>query len=146
MNKNKWLIILIIIFMLVLIILLRKVIMKQNSSIYNDDVIKENLGTYQKITANQAYEMMQDKEVIIVDVRTQQEYDQYHIKNAILIPNETIDDTIVELLPNKEATILVYCRSGRRSKEASKKLIEIGYENVYDFGGINDWPYETVKD
>ena len=90
--------------------------------------------------------MMQDKEVIIVDVRTQQEYDQYHIKNAILIPNETIDDTIVELLPNKEATILVYCRSGRRSKEASKKLIEIGYENVYDFGGINDWPYETVKD
>lgn len=132
--------------MLVLIILLRKVIMKQNSSIYNDDVIKENLGTYQKITANQAYEMMQDKEVIIVDVRTQQEYDQYHIKNAILIPNETIDDTIVELLPNKEATILVYCRSGRRSKEASKKLIEIGYENVYDFGGINDWPYETVKD
>ena len=106
----------------------------------------ERVGVYRKITAEQAYEMMNTQEVTIVDVRTQSEYDEGHIQNAVLIPNETIGSEPPSNLPDKNAVILVYCRSGRRSEEAAKKLVNLGYVSVYDFGGINDWTYGTVKD
>lgn len=106
----------------------------------------ERVGVYRKITAEQAYEMMNTQEVTIVDVRTQSEYDEGHIQNAVLIPNETIGSEPPSNLPDKNAVILVYCRSGRRSEEAARKLVNLGYVSVYDFGGINDWTYGTVKD
>ncbi len=105
----------------------------------------ETSPEYKKITASQAYDMMNEKEVTVVDVRTKSEYEKGHIKDAILIPNETIDSALPTQLPDKNAIILVYCRSGRRSREAAEKLIKLGYKNVYDFGGINDWTYGTVK-
>ena len=103
--------------------------------------------SYQQISQEKAREMMaQDGTQIIVDVRTQEEYDSGHIPGAICIPNESIGSEQPEALPDLEQTILVYCRSGRRSKEASRKLAEIGYTDVYEFGGINDWTGEIVTD
>lgn len=101
--------------------------------------------TYQVITADEAKEMMDKGGVTIVDVRRQEEYDAGHIKDAILIPNESIGDTAPAELTDKDAVILVYCRTGIRAKDASQKLADLGYTNIYDIGGIVDWPYETVK-
>ena len=103
-------------------------------------------AAYHKLSAEEAYEMMVSQEVVIVDVRTPEEYDGGHIPNAILVPNESIGDDMPEALPDKEATLLIYCRSGRRSKEASEKLLKLGYKSIYEFGGIIDWPYELVKE
>ena len=103
-------------------------------------------AAYHKISAEEAYEMMASQEVVVVDVRTQEEYDGGHIESAVLVPDESIGSEMPEALPDKEATLLIYCRSGRRSKEAAQKLLELGYQNVYDFGGIIDWPYEQVKE
>ena len=103
-------------------------------------------AAYHKISAEEAYEMMVSQEVVIVDVRTPEEYDGGHIPNAILVPNESIGDDMPEALPDKEATLLIYCRSGRRSKEASEKLLKLGYKSIYEFGGVIDWPYELVKE
>lgn len=89
--------------------------------------------------------MSRDDGHIIVDVRRQDEYDQGHIPNAVLIPNESITDKQPEKLPDLNQIILIYCRSGRCSKEAAQKLADIGYKNIYEFGGINDWTGETVK-
>ncbi len=102
---------------------------------------------YHKITAEQAKERMgSGDELIVLDVRTQDEYDAGHIEGAVLLPNETITDTQPDLLPNLDAEILIYCRSGNRSAQAALKLIAMGYTNVYDFGGIIDWPYDVVTD
>jgi len=102
---------------------------------------------YKKISAADAKARMDSGDtIIILDVRTQEEYDAGHIAGAILIPNETIADQQHTLLPDLTAEILVYCRSGNRSAQAAKKLIAIGYTNVVDFGGIIDWPYDVVKD
>lgn len=102
---------------------------------------------YKKITAEEAKTRIdKDEDVIIVDVRTLEEYNEGHIENAILIPNETIIDNQPEQLPDLDSEILIYCRSGNRSQQATEKLIEMGYTNVYDFGGIIDWPYETVTE
>ena len=103
-------------------------------------------AAYQKISAEEAYEMMASQEVVVVDVRTQEEYDGGHIENAVLVPNESIGSEMPETLPDKEATLLIYCRSGRRSKDAAQKLLKLGYQSVYDFGGVIDWPYELVKE
>ena len=104
-------------------------------------------AAYQKISAEEAYEMMVSQEVVVVvDVRTREEYDGGHIENAVLVPNESIGSEMSEALPDKEATLLIYCRSGRRSKDAAQKLLELGYQSVYDFGGVIDWPYELVKE
>ena len=103
-------------------------------------------AAYQKISAEEAYEMMASQEVVVVDVRTQEEYDGGHIENAVLVPNESIVSEMPEAPPDKEATLLVYCRSGRRSKDAAQKLLALGYQSVYDFGGVIDWPYELVKE
>ena len=104
-------------------------------------------AAYHKISAEEAYEMMSSQEVVVVvDVRTQEEYDGGHIENAVLVPNESIGSEMPEALPDKEATLLIYCRSGRRSKDAAEKLLSLGYQIVYDFGGVIDWPYELVKE
>lgn len=87
---------------------------------------------------------MDSEEVIIVDVRTAEEFASGHIQNAINIPVESISAEPAEL-SDKDATILVYCRSGNRSEQASRKLVELGYTQIYDFGGIIDWPYEVVQ-
>lgn len=100
--------------------------------------------SYQQISQEKAKEMMDTQEVIILDVREQGEYDGGHIPGAVLLPVGTIDvDTAAAVIPEKDATVLVYCRSGNRSKTASSALAELGYTNVYEFGGINTWPYEV---
>ena len=81
---------------------------------------------------------------LILDVREQDEYDEKHISDAVLFPVGMIDaETAEGIIPEKDTTVLVYCRSGNRSKTASQKLAELGYTQVYEFGGIKDWPYET---
>ncbi len=99
---------------------------------------------YKIITAEQAKSIIDAGNVTVVDVRTQDEYDEDHIENAILLPNSEIKNTAESVLPDKNAKILVYCTSGRRSKPAAKLLIKMGYTDVIDFGGLADWPYETI--
>lgn len=102
---------------------------------------------YSQISQTQALTIMEyDKSCVVVDVRRQDEYDAGHIPGAILIPNEEIGSERPEELPDLKQTILVYCRSGRRSKEAAQKLADMGYENVYEFGGIIDWTGEVTTD
>lgn len=102
-------------------------------------------ASYRQITQEQAKEMMQAEDGhVIVDVRRQDEYDSGHIPGAILIPNETIGTERPPELPDTGRVILIYCRSGRRSKEAAQKLADLGYTNVYEFGGIIDWTGEIV--
>ena len=102
---------------------------------------------YKKISAADAKARMDSGDtIVILDVRTQEEYDAGHIAGAILVPNESITDKQPELLPELDAEILIYCRSGNRSAQAARKLIAIGYTNVVDFGGIIDWPYGSVTD
>ena len=104
----------------------------------------ETIG-YTMISQEEAYERMKmDDGHILLDVRREEEYDASHIPGAILLPNENIGAAMPEKLPDPDQIILVYCRSGRRSKEAAQKLADLGYTNVYEFGGIMTWPYETV--
>lgn len=107
---------------------------------------KAPVAEYHKITAEQAKERLDSgDELILLDVRTQDEFNAGHIAGAILLPSETITETDQpDILPDLNAEILIYCRSGNRSAQAAKKLVAQGYTNVYDFGGIIDWPYETV--
>ena len=101
-------------------------------------------GAYRQITQEKAKEMMYTQDVIILDVREQSEYDSGHIPGAVLLPVGTIDEaTAAAAIPAKDSTVLVYCRSGNRSKTAASALAELGYTNLYEFGGINTWPYET---
>lgn len=106
---------------------------------------EENKIAYNKITAEQAKEIIDTEEVIILDVRTQEEYKEGHIKDALLIPDYDLENLAESKLPDKEKKILVYCRSGNRSASAAKLLIDMGYTDVHDFGGIINWPYETVE-
>ena len=89
--------------------------------------------------------MNENSDYVIFDVRTMQEYNEGHIPNAICIPNETISENIINKLPNKEQLILIYCRSGNRSKQAAQKLKNLGYTNLIEFGGIIDWAGDIVK-
>jgi len=110
---------------------------------------KENVNevTYKQISQDEAMEMMKkDDGHIIVDVRTEEEYAEGHIPEAVCIPNERIEYLMDSKLPDKDQIILVYCRSGNRSKQASEKLAKAGYKNVYEFGGINTWKGEIVVD
>ncbi len=102
--------------------------------------------TYEQITAEEAKTIMDtEQDYIIIDARTEEEFAEGHIENAILIPDYEIANRAEKELPDKDALILVYCRSGRRSKIASEELVKLGYTNVKEFGGIIDWPYEIVK-
>ena len=106
----------------------------------------DNNATYEQITAEQAKTIMDtEKDYVIIDARTDEEFAEGHIENAILIPEYEIAERAEKELPDKEQLILVYCRSGRRSKIASEELVKLGYTNVKEFGGIIDWQYKTVK-
>mgnify|MGYP003292261250 FL=1 len=103
-------------------------------------------AAYMNITAEEAKQIMESREgYIILDARTQEEYDQGHIPGAIVISHEEIAEKAEDVLTDKEQLILVYCRSGRRSKIAAEALVELGYTNIKEFGGIIDWPYEVEK-
>ena len=105
-----------------------------------------NENSYQQITQEAAKEMMDTQEVVILDVREQHEYDSGHIPGAALLPVGTIvEDTAAAVIDELDTVVLVYCRSGNRSKTASQALADLGYTNVYEFGGINDWPYEIEE-
>ena len=101
---------------------------------------------YRQVTAEEAIALMEKESgYIILDVRTAQEYSEKHIPDAVNIPNESIGAEDLPALPDKNQLILVYCRSGNRSKQAAEKLVSLGYTNVVEFGGINSWPGETVS-
>ncbi len=106
----------------------------------------DNKGSYEQITPSEAKTIMDTKtDYIIIDARTEEEFAEGHIEHAILIPEYEVADRAEKELPDKDALILVYCRSGRRSKIASEELVKLGYTNVKEFGGIIDWPYEVTK-
>lgn len=103
-------------------------------------------STYRQVNAEEADSMMEgESSYIILDVRTAQEYSEKHIPGAINIANESIGTEDISELPDKDQLILVYCRSGNRSKQASEKLVKLGYTNIIEIGGINSWPGETVN-
>ena len=107
---------------------------------------KGEKAMYEQITAEEAKKIMDSgEEHIILDTREQDEYDEGHIPGAILIPYTEIENKAEEIIPDKDKLILVYCRSGRRSKIAAESLAKLGYTNVKEFGGIIDWPYEVEK-
>ena len=106
--------------------------------------VKQN--TYQQISQEEAKQRMDEQDVIILDVREVDEYDSGHIPGAVLLPLGTIDkDSAAAVIPEKDSVVLVYCRSGNRSKQASSILAELGYTGIFEFGGINTWPYEIVR-
>ena len=106
----------------------------------------EQESSYRQISTDEAIAMMEEEnDYIILDVRTPEEFAEKHIPDAINIPNEIIGTEEIPELPDKEQLILVYCRSGNRSKQASEKLAALGYTNIVEFGGINDWPGKTVS-
>ena len=132
-------IILIIIILTIIIIGVVCVMNIKEKIIENEVIIKH-------VSMNDIVQIMEENEnYIILDVRTQAEYNQGHIPNAICIPNETIDENVVNKLPDKNQMILVYCRSGNRSKQAAEKLKKLGYTNLIEFGGIIDWKGEIER-
>ena len=116
---------------------------------FADDPADSSMGgsvTYEQISGAEAKALMDSESgYIIIDARTQEEYDEGHIPGAIMIPEYEIADRAEKELPDKDQLILVYCRSGRRSKIAAEALVKLGYTNVKEFGGIIDWEYEIVK-
>ena len=112
----------------------------------SDKSVATDGNSYEQISADEAKKLMDsESDYTIVDARTQEEFDEGHIEGAIMIPEYEIEAKAESLLPDKNQLILVYCRSGRRSKIASEALVKLGYTNVKEFGGIIDWPYEIVK-
>ena len=110
-------------------------------------VSAEQKNSFRQVSMDEAISMMEkERNYIILDVRTPEEFSEKHIPNAINIPNETIGTEEIPDLPDKDQLILVYCRSGNRSKQASEKLVKLGYTNIVEFGGINDWTGETVSE
>jgi len=138
-NKN------IRIFALLLCLIFLTVGCKSNTE--NDKVEEEEIDSYQQISQEKAKEMIDSQqELTVLDVRTIEEYEEGRIRGAQLLPNEDIsEETALEAFPDKEELILIYCRSGNRSKQAAEKLVSYGYTNVYEFGGIINWPHEIEK-
>ena len=107
---------------------------------------EESTMGYQIITQEEAKRMMEEEDVLILDVRQPHEFESGHIPNAVLLTLQTIDEeTAAAVIPAKDTTLLIYCRSGNRSKTASALLSEMGYTQIYEFGGINQWPYEIEE-
>lgn len=118
----------------------------QKTNTEQTEATQVNIGTYYQISQDEAKRIMdEESDYIIVDAREQSEYDEGHIKGAIVIPYTEIEQKAEEMLPDKEQLILVYCRSGRRSKIAAQSLANMGYINVKEFGGIIDWQYGIEK-
>ena len=140
-----------IISLLLLTLLFSGCVSNHNSSLENSEPetnldTNSSVKTYRQITMKESVDIMeQESNYIILDVRRPDEFSEGHIPNAINVPNENIGNTEISELPNKEQLILVYCRSGRRSKEASQKLVNLGYTNIVEFGGIIDWKGEIVS-
>ena len=119
----------------------------QDSSSAAESSRSEGQACVQVISAEEAHGLMTSDKVAILDVRTQEEFDEGHICNAVLLPHDSItEETALEAAPHKDEMVLVYCRTGRRSAEAAAKLVELGYTQVYDFGGIESWPYDVCSD
>ena len=117
---------------------------RNTSKIENNDSVK---NSYVQISMDDAIKMMEEEsDYIILDVRRPDEFAEKHIPGAINVPNENIGTEEISELPDKDQLLLVYCRSGNRSKQASEKLAKLGYTNIHEFGGINSWPGETVKE
>lgn len=130
----------------IVIMILSVFIISGCSTVVKEDVTKSTKNSsVMKMTAKEAKAEIDKGDVIILDVRTNEEYISGHIENSILIPVDEIEKEAENILKDKEEKILVYCRSGNRSSQASKLLVKMGYTNVYDFGGIKDWPYAIVK-
>ena len=135
MNKKIYIILIIIIILVGGIVMFNK----------NDKNIRKQ-STIRYVSMDEIVQIMdENKEYIILDVRTIEEYNEGHIPNAICIPNETIGEETINELTNKVKLILIYCRSGNRSKQAAAKLEKLGYTNLIEFGGIIDWKGEIVK-
>lgn len=133
-----------VIIILVIIVVIGIFLKNRNSKEDNKITVKD--ANIQYVSMNDIEKIMNENEnYIILDVRTIEEYNDGHIPGAICIPNETIDENVVSKLPDKEQLILIYCRSGNRSKQATKKLKDLGYINLIEFGGIIDWPGEIEK-
>ena len=109
-----------------------------------DTKTNTSANTYTQISQDEAKEMMDTQEVIILDVREQDEFDEGHIRGAVLLPVGSItEETAAAVIPELDSVVLVYCRSGNRSKTASEALVALGYTNIYEFGGIKTWAYEV---
>ncbi len=108
------------------------------------DYIKNDFGYYE-ISQDLAKEMIDNEKVVILDVREEEEFEEGHIENSVLLPVGEVTMSAEKLIPNKDEKVLVYCRSGNRSKQAAYVLATLGYTNVYEFGGINTWGYGIVK-
>jgi len=131
-----------IIYIILIIIVIGGMVLMFNK---NDKNI-EKQSKIKNVSMDEIVQIMnENKDYIILDVRTIKEYNEGHIPNAICIPNETIGEEIINKLPNKDQLILIYCRSGNRSKQAAAKLEKLGYTNLIEFGGIIDWKGEIVK-
>ena len=103
-------------------------------------------ASYQKITPQEAMEIMTAKEsYVLLDVRSESEYAEQHIEGALLLPGPELQSRVENVIPDKNTLIFVYCRSGQRSAQAARLLVSLGYTNVYDIGGIQTWPYGTVR-
>ena len=112
-----------------------------------EEIAVEKRSEYRKISSQEAKEMLdKNPEIILVDVRNEDEYAEIRIPGSILLPKDIVEEKAAQTLPDKDAVILVYCKGGGRSKPACETLIGMGYTNVYDMGGIMDWHYETETD
>ena len=137
---------LIAIIVILVILVAIGIFLKNRNSSTEDNKVSVKDAKIQYVSMNDIEKIMNENEnYIILDVRTIEEYNDGHIPGAICIPNETIDENVVSKLPDKEQLILIYCRSGNRSKQATKKLKDLGYLNLIEFGGIIDWPGEIEK-
>lgn len=137
---------LIAIIVILVILVAIGIFLKNRNSSTEDNKVSVKEPNIQYVSMNDIEKIMNENEnYIILDVRTIEEYNDGHIPGAICIPNETIDENVVSKLPDKEQLILIYCRSGNRSKQATKKLKDLGYLNLIEFGGIIDWPGEIEK-
>lgn len=116
------------------------------SSFFSRFVSKTTEKKPVKLTPAQAQQKMKNEPVTIIDVRRPDEFAEGHIPGAINLPNETIRHSALAALPDEDAVLLVYCRSGHRSAQAAAKLVQLGYKQVYDFGGLLQWPYEITKE
>ena len=137
---------LIAIIVILVILVAIGIFLKNRNSSTEDNKVSVKEANIQYVSMNDIEKIMNENEnYIILDVRTIEEYNDGHIPGAICIPNETIDENVVNKLPNKEQLILIYCRSGNRSKQAAEKLQKLGYTNLIEFGGIIDWEGQIEK-
>lgn len=143
---KKYLVILIIVVLAIAFALAFSACAKKSGENGSSTAQNQTAGVYKKISAKEAKDLIDAGGVILIDARTQPEFDQGHIESAILLPEYEVAQKAEQLIPDKDAKILVYCRTGRRSAIAAKELIRLGYTDVSDFGGLQtDWPYDVVK-